>query len=368
MKSICFVAPNLYTILKPGSDIHIVGGAEVQQKYIAQSLVKSGYEVSAICLDFGQKNEVVIDGIKVLKSFKLSDGLPIIRFVYPRIYKIWMAMKIANADVYYQRCAGMLTGVVAEFCRRNNKKFVFSGAHDTDFVPGKHLIQYKRDALTYRYGLKKANTILVQNDTQKKLLKSNFNLNGVVIPNCYSLVEGVRRVNNVIKNKIIWVSTIRKWKRPELFIEMAKALPDYEFILIGGAGASHEDKALFANLELKCSELKNIHMTGFVPLNEVGAYFDKAVLFINTSESEGFPNTFLQSWSRAVVTLSIFKLLINGGCAPGIYVDDIGHLVKEVDKLMIDHETRQLLGEECKKYFQQYFSVEIVSKQITSIL
>jgi glycosyltransferase involved in cell wall biosynthesis len=50
----------------------------------------------------------------------------------------------------------------------------------------------------------------------------------------------------------------------------------------------------------------NLSQVGFVPHAEVGAQFDGASVLVNTSESEGFPNTFLQAWSRGVPTLAFF--------------------------------------------------------------
>jgi glycosyltransferase involved in cell wall biosynthesis len=47
-------------------------------------------------------------------------------------------------------------------------------------------------------------------------------------------------------------------------------------------------------------------MPGAVRYTDSGAWFDRARIFLNTSSIEGFPNTFLQAWIRAVPVVSFF--------------------------------------------------------------
>jgi glycosyltransferase involved in cell wall biosynthesis len=64
-------------------------------------------------------------------------------------------------------------------------------------------------------------------------------------------------------------------------------------------------------------------MTGFMPLDAVEAEFDGASVLVNTTDFEGFPNTFLQAWSRGMPTLSFFDAgaRLNGrevGCSVAV--------------------------------------------------
>ncbi|MEA2084467.1 MAG: hypothetical protein U9O82_09550 [Thermodesulfobacteriota bacterium] len=89
------------------------------------------------------------------------------------------ALASADADLYYQSCAGMMTGIVSWFCKRKGKKFVFRIAHDTDCIQGKQLIRFLRDRKLYEYGLRNADLVATQNDTQVNLLMRSHSIKGV---------------------------------------------------------------------------------------------------------------------------------------------------------------------------------------------
>ena len=78
---ICFVALNAFPMLSDDESIPLIGGAELQQAFVAKELVKRGFSVTMICLDFGQKKRVEIDGVEVIRAYNASDGIPILRYV-----------------------------------------------------------------------------------------------------------------------------------------------------------------------------------------------------------------------------------------------------------------------------------------------
>jgi hypothetical protein len=74
--------------------------------------------------------------------------------------------------------------------------------------------------------------------------------------------------------------------------------------MVGGPSAEADGEALFARIKEAASTIPNLDFVGFVPFGEIDAHFNAARLFVNTSDYEGFPNTFLQSWSRGIPTVS----------------------------------------------------------------
>src|SRR5687768_7776605 len=116
---ICFIAPHAFPLLSGDEGIQLIGGAELQMVIVARLLAARGHRVSMICLDFGQEDEIELDGVKVFRAYKPEEGIPILRFLWPRLTSVWQCLKRANADIYYQQTADMLTGVMAAFCKRH---------------------------------------------------------------------------------------------------------------------------------------------------------------------------------------------------------------------------------------------------------
>lgn len=352
--NICFLAPNAFPVLADDRSIHFVGGAELQQVMVAKGLQQRGYRVSMICLDFGQPQRTSVDGITVYRAFHPTGGVPILRFFWPRLTSIWRCLQDADADIYYYRTAGMWAGVIAAYGRRHHKFSVFAAAGNPDLEKNTSRIRFARDRLIYEYGLRNVDRIFVQNQEQADMCRRNFDRIPVRIPNCYQKIATSFACSG---RKILWVSTIRPIKRPDLFLDVVEALPQYQFQIVGGPSTT--DARLFESIKARAAELENLEFVGYVPYPEVGKYFDSAAVFVNTSESEGFPNTFMQSWARAVPTVS----LIDSGArynnrSIGQKVSSISEMVATVTDLMEDVAKRESLGAECRRYVEENHSVD----------
>lgn len=356
LPEVCFLAPNAYPVLSGDVNLSTIGGAEVQQVIVARELVKRGYTVSMICKDFGQQDEVEIHGIRVLRTFRMDAGLPIVRFLWPRLASTWRCLKRADADVYYQRTAGMLTGVVAEFCRRNGRKSVFAAAGNPDFEPATSRIDYARDRWIYEYGLRHVDRILVQNEEQERLCLSNFGRRSTRVPNCYPVPEN--RAPGA-GHYVLWVASIRRLKRPELFLDLAQALPGFRFRMIGGPVPG--EAPLFEAIEERARTIPNLEFLGYVPYDQVHDHFGDAAVFVNTSESEGFPNAFLQAWAMGVPTVSFIDSGARAnGCHVGYRAGTFADMVDRVRAWLESDAERIREGEVCREYFVSSHSPERV--------
>jgi glycosyltransferase involved in cell wall biosynthesis len=349
-------------------DIEFIGGAEVQQSILARALACAGYRVSMICLDFGQPQRVLLDGVMVHKTYRPDAGLSVLRFVHPRITAMWRAMRAVDADIYYQRCSAMLTAVVAEFCRRNGKRSIFASAANLDFVPGRQPIRYLRDRWLFEHGLARVDRIVVQNATQQQNCRANYGRESTQIPSCYELPAGVSPGRG---DCVLWVASMRErdYKRPELFLELARRLPQRRFVMIGGAGGEGSNNTCFERIRNAATAIPNVEFTGFLPLARVEPYFDRARILVNTSVHEGMPNTFLQAWARGVPTVAFVDTGARLRGEP-VYrvVERLDEAAAEIERLFTDEAHWARASARCREYFDSTHSTSKVLERFEGLL
>ena len=364
---ICFVAPNAWPVLSGDPDNEWIGGAEVQQSILARALARAGYRVSMICLDYGQPQRSLLDGVMVHKTHRPDAGVPALRFIHPRVTATWRAMRAVDADIYYQRCSAMLTAVVAAFCRHHGKRSIFAGASNLDFVPGKQPIRFRRDRWLFEYGLRRVDRIVVQNAVQQRDCIANYGRESTQISSCYELPSSAAPGGG---DHVIWVASIREreFKRPELFLELARRLPHRRFVMIGGPGGD-TGNAGYERIREAARAIPNLEFTGFLPLDRVESYFDRARVLVNTSSHEGKPNTFLQAWARGVPTVAFVDVgarLRKEGVYP--VVDGVESAAFEIERLFTDEAHWQRASERCREYFGHTHSTRGVLAHFGAVL
>lgn len=351
------MAPHLWPVLAGDAGLQMVGGAEVQQGVLIRLLQRDGYRVSVITQDFGQPQRALVEGVTVHKTWRQNDGIPVLRFLHPRLTATWRALKAADADIYYLRSASMLAGILAEFCRRYGRRCVYAAASDADFVPGHRQIRFARDRLLYAHGLRKVDHIVVQNQAQLEACRRNFGRHATLIPSCYELPLTPTRCTGEF---VLWAGRVHPEKRPEVFLELARRLPQRRFMLIGGSGG---DGAYYERIREAAAALPNVQCTGFLPLNEAELWFDRARVVVNTSTYEGMPNTFMQAWARGVPTLAT----VDVGAQVHKAFQKIEDMKHEIERLFSDEPYWAALSRQCKDYFERAHSADAVLKRYAEV-
>ncbi|MES2090172.1 MAG: glycosyltransferase family 4 protein [Pseudomonadota bacterium] len=356
--SVCFVGLENLPVLSRKYNQHGTGGEQVQHTLLARALVKRGFKVSMIVADYGQAEGEVHDGIKLFKAHGLTDGIPVIRFIHPRLTKLWSALKRADADVYYVSCSGPQLGIVALFAKQYRRRVVFRIAHDRDCDPNNLLIRFWRDKKIYEFGLRHAHVVLAQSEQQLQSLQTNYDRTSrlaamLVEPSERDIPFAQRDVD------VLWVNNLRPFKRPQLVIDLAKKLPYLRFHVIGGPQGGHE--SLYQDIQKQASTIPNLSFHGPVPYHDVNDFYARSRVFINTSESEGFPNSYLQAWRRGTPTVAFFDpdhVIERFGL--GVNVSSLQEMATEVDRLAMSSVAWAETSTHCQSFMDERYADPVV--------
>jgi glycosyltransferase involved in cell wall biosynthesis len=367
MLNICLVAHFAYGAVTGGSHGSI-GGVERQTSLMAKWLVARGHKVSLLTWSEGSDEDEKIDGIHVIKICRQDSGLPGIRFFHPRWTGLNSAMKRANADVYYQNCGEYITGQVAMWCKQHGKKFLYSLANDSDADPKFPVMKTYRERILYRYGLLNADYILSQTKKQMNSLKQGFNLDSEIMPMpCPgpSPTEYEKLIFNEKKPSILWAARLHQSKRLELFLDVAKAMPEFDFVV---AGSPPREDDYFEGLLNTMNALPNLTYLGMVSRKDMPNLYRSNTVFCCSSVYEGFPNTFLEAWSQGLPIVSTFDPddLIRDR-ALGFEADTKEDLISGIKKLCSDQALWQQHSDNSRKYYQENHSVDEVMERFEAI-
>jgi glycosyltransferase involved in cell wall biosynthesis len=337
---------------------HGVGGEQVQQTLLAQALARRGHQVSMVTADYGQADGASWHGVQVFKAYRPEAGIPVLRFVHPRWTGLWAALNRADAEVYYTSCAGMQVGLVALFCRIKRRGFVFRLAHDSDADPARLLIRYRRDVWLYEYGLRRADAALAQHGEQQRLLAQHYGL-GSEVAEMFVEAPDKDLALEARDIPVLWVNNLRDFKRPDLLLALARRVPQHHFHMVGGEQQGHAE--LYASTRSEAAALANVSFHGRVPYHAVGDFYDRARVFVNTSDSEGFPNSYLQSWLRGVPVVAFFDpdgLIRREGL--GYAVASIEEMQQAIEKLLTNHGEWKSMSDRCRRYMELHHGDEAV--------
>jgi glycosyltransferase involved in cell wall biosynthesis len=367
--SICFVAPNAYAALSGREDLTNNGGAERQQVLLANELVRRGHLVSFVVFDHGQPDTETINSIRILKCYSSDNGIPGFRFLHPRLTGLWRALRQADADVYYQRCASASTGLVRHWCCWNHRAFVFAAAHDADCTAGLPLLPRRVDRLLFRYGLRHADRVIAQTTVQQRLLAAEFGVDSVVIPNSFAWAWGSQPVAQSARpasgpDRVLWIGRFNEEKRPEWLLRLARDLPVQRFDVVGRCDSPYGQE-IVAQLE----RLPNVQWHGYVPHRRMLDLYLNARLLLCTSEWEGFPNVFLEAWScqRGVLS-TVDPDGVIAGAGTGVVVTSYAEIAQHLARLGQQRAFWEETGLRGRRYMERHHDVRAAGETLLHVV
>ena len=325
---VCIVGLKSFDYLVGADTPRYVGGIEKDLVLIARTLSYLDFDVSLITFDHEQGTEVRVDGVQVIPSYKPKAGLPLIRFVYPRIVRLMRSILRARPDTLIVMGVGIHV-FVAVLAKRflPSTQVVFLAASDSDCDNQMPLVKTSHEKVLHRYSMKKVDSVLAQNERQVALIRHNYGRDSDILrvpayapqDGCYSRISDYAGDGDEQEQlEVLWVGRISQEKRPDRLLRIAEACPTVNFTLIGEANYQMED---MSRIKTKLEALDNVSVLGRVEGPVIPAKMKSASYLLNTSDIEGFPAVFREAWyyGLPVVTMLDPDSLIDRAKAGYVY-------------------------------------------------
>ena len=327
-----------------------------------------GYEIFFIT------NEFVVQYNKKDKNWNkkgFNNGYKGKRFqskiqFFVNIYNSWRELSYVDADAYFQRASGAMTGILALFCKMKGKSFFYMVASSQDVDRSYIKNTGMKNKVLYKYGLRNADCIFVQTKDFKKLLYKNHKLESYFIRDGIHIPKKIKLYHE--KKYITFIGGVRPVKNPEIFISLAKKYPNSKFLMIGGPLANQ--KKYYSTIEKLAKKEKNIIFKGHLRRDRIGHYLSESLVLVNTSDREGLPNTITEAWSYGVPVIGLNinpDNLLNGDL--GFYCKgDFNLMVEYVNELMGNSIRYEKISGRCLNYIINNHNIHTISKQIDKVL
>jgi glycosyltransferase involved in cell wall biosynthesis len=327
------------------------GGAERVQWLLARALAASGWSVRVALTEImPAPHRETLQGVEFVG---LADpaGRRHPGDVFPRWYRF---LSNERVDWLYWMCADHRLGPVFEMAHLTGARAVFSLAHDADVSPREALSGRRSFWPLYAWGLKLADRIFVQHDQQLENLPPALRGKAAFLPSIVNLPSSFRP-HAAREPYVAWVAMLREPKRPDLLVEIARRTPGVRYVVVGGSTLHRTPEGYSERMVEALKAVPNIEFLGRAPFDQVNALMSGAALFLSTSDEEGFPSTFLESWAAAtpVVSLTVDPNQVLERHGAGCVMGSVDRAVSIIPRLLAQPAEREAMGVRGRRYIEE---------------
>ena len=289
-----FLSGNAHLILDEASK-RTSGGAELQVALLARELARGGHDVVLAGGDSGQPDHVVLQGVKTRNAGKFHTGrLGEMLRAIPRVIRVLREERTDWVIVQGWTAWLFVLWALRPFL---HYRLDFTCALDSE-INGTYRRENPVFGALFEFAVRRCDARHAITRDQKDCfakrgMHSTF-YRYLVFPRGRPL-SAEKRVD------FLWVSRCQPVKRPHLFLELARALPEALFEMVCPA----ENRALWEDVARAAAACPNLRFIESVPYHQVQDHYDRARIFVNTSEWEGWPNSFIQAGLGRAALLSL---------------------------------------------------------------
>lgn len=362
LPSICFVLLTSYGYFN--SDLATASGGGSRQYYYLSTELADETDVHFIIGDYGQPKREVREGVTLHRTYEPSrDDALVSRCL--KFGQLFLALRRADADVYVYRGYPLKATAMALLTTILGARWVYNFNSDGHFDRAAALPSPINRLFCWALG--DADAVIAQTDNQADRLRNEYGVNPAVIPSGYPEPDRVHPHDD--RDHFLWVGRIDETqKRPHRYLDVAAAIPNAEFLLIGPPSSNETYQQ---RIERRADKLENVTYLGPVDPDDIHKYYERAVALVNTSAFEGFPSTFIEAWRYDTPVLSLdvdVNRFVDEVQAVPFPDGEFAAFERIAARLATDPAYRQSMSEPTWRQFTTYLQLDTVVDQYREIL
>lgn len=339
-------------------------------KMVLEGLLKKGFQVDLVSSKGGALNELL--HYKNLRKhsypyrFSNTPAVTMLRYSTVQLYTFLLAFRwLFHKDAVFY--INTLLPVGPALAGRIMGKHVVYHYHENAFAKGAF---YKTLAILMQ---KLAHEIICVSEYQASFLQRKKGV--IVVPNALPKNFVNRLTPNLQtafeRKQILMLGSLKLYKSPLEFIELAQRLPQFVFVLV--INDTKENIDIFIE-EHKINISKNL--TIYPQQNDVVPFYNQASLVLNLSNKKHFVETFgltaLEAMSAGLPVIvptegGIAEMVADGENGYKIDVQDLNKIADVIKNILSDKALYTLLATNALKYSEKFNATDMV-EQITKVL
>jgi len=349
------------------------GGIERQLYYMADNLIKIGYDINVLCLteDEFWERKLIDLGVKIHHIENYS-------FKFLKLNKIYKIIKDQKYDLlysthFYTNIAAAIVGTILKIPSvtsvRNDYFFEEKGL-------GKIMTFFSLSFSSITIANSRAAII----NGQRRIKNHNWNL----LYNCVDTNKFIRKKQKINESlaiekniKILIVARLTKEKRVDFFLKLIHDLKrkfgNEKKIISYIAGSGRKNENLMHDLvQMSKNFSLEDEMIFLGDVNDMPKLYNNSDILVLTSEHEGLPNCILEAMASGLPVIAnnvggVSELIINNVTGFLIEPFDKNDFLNKLKLLINDKKLRKRMGASGRIRVKKHFSIEKNIKKLTLV-
>lgn len=340
----------------------VFGGGEVDLYMMARLFARLGHEVHVLVRSLAGEAEREVEGVRLHALF--PDGQAGRRPA--QMVAGWRALSRLRPDLLVAEIISDQSAVAGAWGRLHGVPLLYRAANQRDWLlvaePGRYGWW---ERTRFRLTLAGLHTYVAQTREQAEVIRRVVPEERLrIIPN-FHLPQDQALPEFHQRQGILWVGHLTRVKQPRRVAGLARLLPHIPFTVVAPTQAHAEEPGSREELALP-----NVTLLDSVPFREIQPLYNQARVLLNTSLSEGFPNTFIHAMHGgtplAAVDVDPDRIFSEGGC--GVREPDLERLALELVRLHGDESHWRSVQEKVVAWREARFAFAPVEAAYREIL